>query len=648
MKKKINQIFMILLCIILIFSLAACHPQQSQGGNTIYQAGSYTASANGKNGPLTVEVVFSSERIESVKVLDHSETPGFAETPIEKVPEKIVSDQTIAVETITGATYTSEAILAAVEDCVKQAGGDIATLKTKENTVSNKVEEVSYDIVVVGAGAAGSSAALAASEKSDKVLLLEKTATPMGAGTLAGGLFAADSNLQKKTGKTVDKEWLYNEYMKSSAGYMNSNLVRTIIEESGKTVDWLMENGMKLNLIDPGTGGAFVHIGMPTTLHGYAEGGTVAITNLIKKFEENGGTVMFSTPATELLKDSEGKITGVLARKEDGTTLRINAKAVIIATGGYAGNEEMMKEYIGSKYTFGQILTNTGDGIKMAWSAGADEYGIGTMHYFAQNFTPQETEALVSKLGPEFWNLTKFSYYPHLRVNTHGQRFSDETLATNFAIHSAQLHMQPKQTEYLILDSAVLEQIAQRGYASVEEHYSTFKNNRNFYMEFNEPCDTDELIKQENTPTDYVPLLEKALGTGVVFKGKTIEELANNMGVDASVFSESVAQFNNAIKTGKDDLFFAETETLVTVEKGPFYAVKYVARNLSSLGGVRINERIEAIDAEGNPIPGLYVAGADAGGMYGKAYVDFEGGTLGFAYTSGRLAGENAASYIDK
>lgn len=120
------------------------------------------------------------------------------------------------------------------------------------------------------------------------------------------------------------------------------------------------------------------------------------------------------------------------------------------------------------------------------------------------------------------------------------------------------------------------------------------------------------------------------------------------MGVDASVFSESVAQFNNAIKTGKDDLFFAETETLVPVEKGPFYAVKYVARNLSSLGGVRINERIEAIDAEGNPIPGLYVAGADAGGMYGKAYVDFEGGTLGFAYTSGRLAGENAASYIDK
>ncbi|HCX65577.1 MAG TPA: hypothetical protein DHN33_10245 [Eubacteriaceae bacterium] len=429
---------------------------------------------------------------------------------------------------------------------------------------------------------------------------------------------------------------------------MNTNLVRTIIDESSETVDWLMDNGMKLNLIEPGVGGAYVHIGLPTTLHGYVEGGTVAITKLIEKFESKGGKVMFSTPAKELMVDENGNVAGVKAQKEDGTMLEISAEAVVVATGGYAGNEDMLKEHLGSKYTMGQIMNNTGDGINMAWAAGADEYGIETMHYFAQNFTAEETEALVSKLGPEFWNLTRFSAYPHLRVNLKGQRFDDENNVTNYAIHGAQIHMQPEQTEFLIIDQGALDQIAEKGYASIESHYDSFEGNRNFYMEFNEPCDTDVLIEQESTPVDYVPLLEGALETVVVAKGNTIEELANEMGVDPAILQDTVKQYNEAAETGEDKLFFGDGDNFISVQDGPYYAVKYVARNLSSLGGVRINEKIEAVDSFGDPIPGLYVAGADAGGMYGLAYVDFEGGTLGFAYTSGRLAGENAVKHTNK
>lgn len=646
MKKRMKKTVAFVLCLAMVFTLVACGTQESK---TNYKAGTYTASANGKSGEIKVEVVFTADKIESVKILEQNETAGISDAPLKKISEKIVSNQSLAIDAVSGATYTSQAILTAVEDCVSQAGGDVASLKVKkESTVAAKVEEVSYDVVVVGAGASGSAAALAASEKSDSVLLLEKTASPMGAGTLAGGMFAAESSLQKEAGKTVSKEWLFDEYMKASNGFMNSVLVRTIIEESSKTVDWLINNGMELNLVDAGSGSSFENVGRPTTLHGYNEGGTVAITKLIKKFEENNGTVMFLTPATELITNDNGNVTGVIATKEDGSKLKINAKAVILSTGGFGGNEEMLKEQFGDKYTMGEVATCTGDGINMAWGAGAAEYGTATAHYFWETFTKPEFDQLINALGDKFFSLTEFTFYPHLRINTLGQRYCDETTVTDFATHGAQVHMQPNQTEYLILDTNVLEQIAEKGYVSVEDHFGAFKGNRNYYMEFNEPNDTDELIKKENKPTDYTPLLDAAVGTDVVFSGNSIDELAKNMGIDAIAFNNSVDQYNKAIEAGKDDMYFSDTNRLVPIKKGPYYAVKYVARNLSTLGGVAINEKIEAVDKNGVAIPGLYVAGADAGGMYGKSYVNFEGGTLGFAYTSGRLAGENAISNLNK
>lgn len=652
MFKTIKKWFALLLCLAMIFSLTACQTQNANLEQEIqanYTAGTYTASALGKNGEILVEVAFSQDKIDSVKIIEHKETAGIGDAPINAIPEKIVANQSLAIDAMTGATMTSDAILTAVKDCVTQANGNIDLLMVAiESQVNEEIEEVTYDIVVVGGGAAGSAAALAASENSDSVLLLEKTASPMGAGTLAGGMFAAESSQQKEAGKTVDKEWLYDEYMKASNGYMNSVLVRTIIEESSRTVDWLIENGMELNLVDSGSGFSFANIGRPATLHGYNEGGTVAITKIIKEFEQNNGKVMFSTPATELLTDDSGKVVGVIATKDDGSKLKVNAEAVILATGGFGGNEDMMREEFGDKFTMAEVVTNTGDGIRMAWGAGAAEYGTGTAHYFWETFKEEEFGALIDALGDDFFALTDFTFYPHLRVNMLGQRHCNEMTVSDFATHGAQVHMQPNQTEYLILDSAVLNQIAEKGYVSVEDHFGTFKDNRFFYMEFNEPNDTDFLIEKENTPIDYTPLLEAALETGVVFKGNSIEELAENMEIDSATFSSSVEQYNSAIEAGQDDMFFADTDRMIPVVEGPYYAVKYVARNLSTLGGVAINENIEAVDSNGIAIPGLYVAGADAGGMYGKSYVNFEGGTLGFAYTSGRLAGENAIDYMNK
>ncbi|MBA1393101.1 FAD-binding protein, partial [Lactobacillus sp. XV13L] len=410
----------------------------------------------------------------------------------------------------------------------------------------------------------------------------------------------------------------------------------------GKTVDWLNENGAIMKLVDAGSGGSFEHEGEPATLHGYQEGGTKAITKLIEKFKSLGGQMYFGFAGKKLLQDSQGQVKGIIAQADDGQLI-VHAQKVIIATGGFGGNPQMRKELLGDVNTEGQVLQNTGEGLKMSWDAGAARKISGSTHYFWQTFSNQDISAMAKLVGPGWLPLNAFGSFSNLRVNIHGQRYCDEGHSTLFAVHGAELSEQPQQTEYVIFDQAMLDKIKNGGTAAIEEHYGKWKNNRQFFMEFNYPSDTDEDIKREHEKTDFKPLLEKLSATNVVFIGNSIAELAQAMGINQDNLQKAVEQYNNAIKAGTDELFFADTKRMIAINKGPFYAVKYIARNLGTLGGVTIDEKMHALTPDGQPIPNLYVTGADASGMYGKAYVDFEGGTLGFAYISGRLAGIDAA-----
>lgn len=622
--------------------LTACGGS-SKGYN--FKAGTYEGSGTGKNGSIKVSVEVTNDSIKKVDILEQNETPSIAKDALEKIPQNIVKEQSLAIDTISGATITSQGILDAVKDALSSSGVDMNKLTQKTASTNNQVEEVEADIVVIGAGGAGTAAALRAAQEGKKVMLLEKTATPMGASTLAGGMFAADSRLQQEQGKTVDKSWLYEQYYKASNGYMNSQLVDHIIDEAGNTVNWLLDNHMELNLVDAGSGAAYNHVGMPATLHGYNEGGSVALKKLVQEFENAGGEVRWLTPAYEIQKDDNG-VKAVLAKKEDGSTLKINTKAAIIATGGYGGNKEMLEKYIGDQYTMGEVAQNTGDGINMAYSLGAGRSGLGVTQYFWETFKPEEIGQMAQILGDDWFSMTAFTMFPFLRVNALGQRYSDETKVTSFAEHGGEIAQQPGQYEYAIIDSSILKKIAHNGVAVIEDQYASWVGNEQFYMEFNEPNSTDAMYAQQHTPIDFTTTLDKLLDTKVVYKGNTIEELAKAMDVDANTLQASVNQYNQAIATGHDDAYAANTNRLVEVKEGPYYAVKYVARNLGTLGGIRINENMQVLDRDFNVIKGLYAAGADAGGMYGKAYVDFEGGTLGFAYTSGRLAGEQAAKDI--
>lgn len=605
--------------------------------------GKYTGSGQGKESEINLEVEVGSDKIVNVKPLDKYAPDSLADNAFKKMAQKIVDHQSVDVDVVSGASETSRGIIEGVKEALGKAQVDFAALKenSSQSTTSGK-KTVDVDVAVVGAGGAGVAAALAARQHGASVALIEKTISPLGASTFAGGMFAGDSQQQKEKNAVVSKKWLYDEYMDASQGYMNSILVRRIIDESGKTVDWLNENGAIMKLVDAGTGGSYDHIGMPATLHGYQEGGTKAVTKLIEKFKSLGGQMYFGFAGQRLLQDENGNVTGVVAQGDD-QVLHVNAKKVIIATGGFGGNPKMRKEYLGDVSTQGQVLQNTGDGLNMAWDAGTAHHINGSTHYFWQTFSDEDIGEMAKIVGPNWMPINALADFPNLRVNNRGQRYASETHALDFAVHGAELSEQPQQTEFVVLDQAMLDKIKEGGTVAIEDHYGKWKDHREFYMEFNFPTDTDEAIKREHEKVDFTTLLDKLSSTNVVFIGKTIKELAQRMGVNEENLQNAVDQYNNAKKKGEDDLFFSDTKRMIPVEQGPFYAIKFIARNLGTLGGATIDEKMHALAPDGEPVPNLYVAGADASGMYGKAYVDFEGGTLGFAYISGRLAGIDAA-----
>lgn len=633
-KRKIS----LLLASTMLFTMTACGSDKASGEKVSYKAGTYTASSSGNNGDVTVEVTFTEDKIDKVVIKEHKETEGLCETPFERIPEAIVSGQTLAVDTVTGATNTSNAVLKAVEDCVVQAGQDPEALKTSsESAQEAEVVDMSCDVVVVGAGAAGSAAALKASEAGAKVILIEKAPKLSGAGTMAGVMFATESKMQQEADKTVDEEWLYEQFIGDSSYYANSRLVTSIIQESSDTVDWLVDNGMNLTLLDAGYGSQYAHVGMPTTAHGYVDGGTAAIQGLVDKIIEYGNEVMFETEGKDLIKNEDGTVGGVIATTADGKELHIKAGSVVLATGGFGGNSEMMTETFGEKSGTGLVATATGDGIKMAWEAGAAELGTDVAQWFGMKYGPEAKEMENSR------DLTNLVRNPLLFVNNKGQRFGNEEEAYESAALGTMMYNQPDGEMYIILTQSMIDEVAEKGLAEVfVDRWGHMYGNNIQYMEAGHASNIDEMTDAWRAPKDYTATIEDAIKCGVAFKGESIEELAKQLNMEHLV--EEVNRYNELCAAGEDVDFHKDPKFLDPIKDSTVYAVSVKLRCLGTLGGVAINEDIQAIDAKGEAIPNLYVAGADAGGLYGNNYVVFEGGTLGFAYTSGKMAGANAAA----
>jgi len=480
------------------------------------------------------------------------------------------------------------------------------------------------DIAIVGGGTSGLAAAVQAIQGGAKVIVLEKQAKVGGTGNFCEGIFAAESKMQKRQGIIVTKEFAFKTIMDYSHWLANARLVRAIVDKSPETLDWLNDLGVQFEYIGPGgPGGALTwHVIAPGPDYPHKDKTDFHCSRMINVFNKyilaNGGQILLQTPGVDLIKE-KGKVVGVVAKDKSGETIRINAKAVIVATGGFANNKEMMQKYAPypDVIPVGQIGKD-GDGIKMAWSAGAGEEGVRVMQAYRpglRGFGPAD-HMIGAAVQPYFW------------VDPRGVRFTDESTVVLWP-YSGNALEKIGGTMYSIYDDAT----------------------RRFMVEKGIQLQLGEWILQGTKLTKLDETFNKELAkkNGNVFKANTIEDLAQQLGMNPSVLKASVDEYNQMVSMREDTMFFKKREYLRPVATPPFYATKLNPRHLGTLGGVKINEKTEAVTQKGDTIPGLYVVGTDAGGMYGDSYdLLLGGGTAAFALNSGRIAAENAIQYMKK
>lgn len=346
---------------------------------------------------------------------------------------------------------------------------------------------------------------------------------------------------------------------------------------------------------------------------------------LAARAKERGIEIRTSTPVTKILKE-DGKITGVVAKGKDGSEITVKAKAVVVATGGYAKNKEMVKKYTGfdlGENVFQMIpLDLMGDGIRMAWEVGAVADGLGVL----QGFGPGAPVGPGMK--PGVGHIMGAGWQPYVWVNPKGERFCDEAGASfNFPYSGNAVAKYPYV--YTIFDEKAKTYMVQKG----------IDNGIGVLLPVTTKLTNLDAELKETT----------AKKNPNIFMANTVEELAGKMGIRPDALKATIDEYNKFCAQGHDDLFAKDRRYLRPLLTPPFYSLRLFKMILGTLGGIKINEKIEVLDKNEEVIPGLYAVGFDASGMYGDTYDLYtSGGTLGFAINSGRMAGENAIVYMGK
>lgn len=550
-------------------------------------------TGQGIDGDVVVEVTANQDTILSVDVIEQNETQGIGSVAVEKLPGEIVAANSLLVDDISGATVTSTAIKTAVSAALTAAGLDPSIFEQEvaetEAEPAEKTDElIDTDVVIVGAGGAGLTAAIRATQEGAKVLVLEKM--PMVGGNslkASGGMNAAGTKFQEAAGITDSGVEEFIEDTMEGGHQMNDRaLVTTMAEDSADAIDWLDSIGATLPKV-AATGGT-TH----KYLHSPEDGspvGTFLIDKLSKVVEEQGIEVMLNTKATKILTDGSGAAVGVEAEDAD-HNYTINAKAVILATGGFGANFDMMTKY--NPALANAVTTNhpgaTGDGIIMAEEIGADTVDMDQIQLHPTVY--QETSMLVSE---------KMRSLGAILVNQEGKRFTND-LATRDAVSAAELE-QPGGYAYIIFDQ--------------------------------------NLVDQNKSAQGYID-------KGMTVSGNTYEELAAAMNMEgdaAEAFVETMNTWNQAVADGEDKEFGRNNGMDADLSTAPFYAIKIAPGIHHTMGGIRIDTSAEVINTEGNVIPGLYAAGETTGGVHGGNRIG--GNAVCDFVVFGRIAGQNAADY---
>ena len=614
MKKCLKSALNLLFCSTLIIGLMGCSKSESktdvakeetkptvttENGAEVqgnFKAGTYQATTKGHNGDLTIEVEFSDDAILGIKVLTHVESAGISDPAMERIPKEVVDGQTLAVDTISGATVTSNALLTAIEDCVAQAGGDVEGLKNKVSSdTSEKTDtEMTTDVVVIGAGGAGLVAAASADEHGAEVIVLEKQAMVGGSTALSGGAVAATGTKFQEAEGIVDSKESWMELWKERQASSNANskypdyeVVDRFMDEAVITTEWLVDYVGHEYVSIQGFGlDPVQRLHFPFT-DANTKGGTSLVKNIENFIVGKDVKILTETPATELITDENGNVVGVVAESKDGK-ITIHAKKVILAAGGFAKSEELLERLIpeaaGTAELSAAAAGSTGDGIVMAEKVGAALYeepwviGLGISSKVAG------TEAI----GFD-WS--------KMYVNDKGERFTNEEI--HYAIATNKVLEQ--EAAWIVLDSAELN-------------------------------------------TEIIKTLEAAMPTDEVVKADSIEALGEAMGVPVDTFATTMKNFNEGALSGKDAMG-KQKDYLVPVEVAPYYALKIYPKTMGTFAGVKTDDNFSVLREDGTVIPNLYAVGENANKvLYNQVYMT--GSAVQFAVTSGRLAGEHAAKNL--
>jgi fumarate reductase flavoprotein subunit len=474
------------------------------------------------------------------------------------------------------------------------------------------------DVVVIGSGVSGLAAVLTAAEGGAKVIVFEKQRSLGGTSNFFHGIFAAESDMQRARFITYSRDEAFKNIMEYSHWRANPRLVRAIVNESAATITWLQRQGVEFidainNLLDA-----------PRTYHVVKGGGEAVVKKLVTRIKEKGVKITPSAPVERIISDGD-YINGVLV-EENGEETQVNAKVIVIASGGYANNKEWIKKYAGFDLDINLVpvgnVDKTGDGIRMAFEVDADNEGLGVLELFR-----------VGPTGPEFAMKSSIEYavvQPDLWVDNQGERFCDESIGfyeTSVGNASAR---QKGGSTYSIFDSSIVKRLMENGID--KSHGIDFPPGSRVL-----DLDRDLARVLENRSTE-------------VFRANSIQELAEKIRVNPVILQATVDEYNRFCTRGHDELFAKAPKYLRPIKGPQFFAVRARTVFLGTLGGIKINQKTEVIDKKDRVIPGLYAVGFDAGGMYGDSYCikDASGLSAGFAINSGRIAGRNALGYLGK
>ena len=631
-KKSVSALAMAAVIAVSLFGYG-CGAKPASTSSDAGVSGDFTGTAKGFGGDVSVTLTLTDGAITGCTAEGKDETEGVGSQAIAKMPGEIAESGSIAVDGVSGATITSTAIKEAAAAALTAAGLNPDDYKTAvENDASAEDSTVDADVVVVGAGGAGMTAAITAAAEGKTVVILESQSMVGGNSVRAtGGMNAGKTVYQdenefgesagvEKTLKTAAEKYADNEtitalaktvseqwaaYQANPTGYFDSvelmeldtmiggkgindpELVETLCANSADAIDWLDEHGITLHNVSSFGGASVKRIHRPVN----AEGKTVSVGSyMIPLLQENcekaGVKMMLDTTATEILTDANGAAVGVKATGASGETVTVNAKAVVLASGGFGANLDMVVKY--KPELKGFMTTNApgiqGQGIEMAEAIGAATVDMDQIQIHPT--VEANTAALITE---------GLRGDGAILINEEGQRFIDE-VGTRDVVSAAEI-AQTGSYSWLVVDQAM---------------------------------------------ADASSVIQGYIKKGYTVTGATYEELGKAMGVDAAAFAETMEKWNGYVEA-KNDPDFGRTSFANPLNTAPYYAVKVTAGVHHTMGGLKINANTEVLNEKGEVIPGLFAAGEVTGGVHGANRL---GGNAVADFTVfGRIAGAAASDY---